>query len=232
MKYFKYALSGLLMAALTLLFLGFPAIYSRLTGGGTPAASVRSIHLEQTADPLTPSQAIRLLRDNVGSGLFSQVQNNRSTDEYLAAARTFIQEVCGPGDSSQLTKQLLGYLTGPVDVTVKTFRFLTMSGYDVITATVVSAYFGDLYICYEEETEVVLEIAVMGQGGEAYSPNEFSDAVDKSDYPDRYYQGLGLESGLDFQRYAFDGISKYRLYIGIYDYIDGKEGQLDEMIHP
>lgn len=39
---------------------------------------------------------------------------------------------------------------------METYRFLTMSGYDVLTRTVVMAYFGDLYICYEEETEVVL----------------------------------------------------------------------------
>lgn len=107
-----------------------------------------------------------------------------------------------------------------------------MSGYDVLTRTVVMAYFGDLYICYEEETEVVLAIAVLGEGGNAYSTNEFSAAVDENDYPDRYYQGLGLESGKDFQRYAFDGLSKYRLYIGIYDYTVEKEGQFDQMIQP
>ena len=49
---------------------------------------------------------------------------------------------------------------------------------------------------------------------------------------DSYYQGLGLESGKDFQRYAFDGLSKYRLYIGIYDYTVEKEGQFDQMIQP
>ena len=79
---------------------------------------------------------------------------------------------------------------------------------------------------------VVLAIAVLGEGGNAYSTNEFSAAVDENDYPDRYYQGLGLESGKDFQRYAFDGLSKYRLYIGIYDYTVEKEGQFDQMIQP
>ena len=99
------------------------------------------------------------------------------------------------------------------------------------TRTVVMAYFDDLYICYEEETEVVLAIAVLGEGGNAYSTNEFSAAVDENDYPDRYYQGLELESGRTFSDTPFDGLSKYRLYIGIYDYTVEKEGQFDQMIN-
>lgn len=230
MKTLKYGLSGLVMAALTLLFLCIPTLYYRLTDRENANVSTREIYLEQTADPLTPSQTIRLLHDNASTGLFSRVQNNRSTDEYLAKAPTLIQAVCGP--ASYLTKLLIGRLPGPAAVTVETYRFLTMSGYDVLTRTVVMAYFGDLYICYEEETEVVLAIAVLGEGGNAYSTNEFSAAVDENDYPDRYYQGLGLESGKDFQRYAFDGLSKYRLYIGIYDYTVEKKGQFDQMIQP
>ena len=62
-----------------------------------------------------------------------------------------------------MTKLLIGRLPGPAAVTVETYRFLTMSGYDVLTRTVVMAYFDDLYICYEEETEVVLAIAVLGE---------------------------------------------------------------------
>lgn len=153
MKTLKYGLSGLVMAALTLLFLCIPTLYYRLTDRENANVSTREIYLEQTADPLTPSQTIRLLHDNASTGLFSRVQNNRSTDEYLAKAPTLIQAVCGP--ASYLTKLLIGRLPGPAAVTVETYRFLTMSGYDVLTRTVVMAYFGDLYICYNHDTAVM-----------------------------------------------------------------------------
>lgn len=80
MKTLKYGLSGLVMAALTLLFLCIPTLYYRLTDRENANVSTREIYLEQTADPLTPSQTIRLLHDNASTGLFSRVQNNRSTD--------------------------------------------------------------------------------------------------------------------------------------------------------
>lgn len=70
MKPLKYGLSGLAMAALTLLFLCVPALYYRLTDRETATVSTRDIHLEQTAEPLTPSQALRLLRDNAGTASF------------------------------------------------------------------------------------------------------------------------------------------------------------------
>ena len=230
MKPLKYGLSGLAMAALTLLFLCVPALYYRLIDRETAAVSTRDIHLEQTAEPLTPSQALRLLRDNVGTGIFSQVQNNRSSDEYLAAAPALIKAVCGP--ESYLTKRLLTRLTDPAAVLVRTNRFLTMSGDDVLTRTVVTAYFDDLYICYDEETEVVLAIAVLGEDGNAHSTNEFFFDLDENDYPTRYYQELGLKPGVDFQRYVFEGEATYRLYIGLYDYGTGKEGQFEQMIQP
>ena len=64
MKTLKYGLSGLVMAALTLLFLCIPTLYYRLTDRENANVSTREIYLEQTADPLTPSQTIRLLHDN------------------------------------------------------------------------------------------------------------------------------------------------------------------------
>lgn len=44
------------MAALTLLFLCIPTLYYRLTDRENANVSTREIYLEQTADPLTPSQ--------------------------------------------------------------------------------------------------------------------------------------------------------------------------------
>lgn len=55
MKTLKYGLSGLVMAALTLLFLCIPTLYYRLTDRENANVSTREIYLEQTADPLTPS---------------------------------------------------------------------------------------------------------------------------------------------------------------------------------
>lgn len=54
MKTLKYGLSGLVMAALTLLFLCIPTLYYRLTDRENANVSTREIYLEQTADPLIP----------------------------------------------------------------------------------------------------------------------------------------------------------------------------------
>lgn len=230
MKALKYGLTGLVMAALTLLFLCIPTLYYRLTDRENANVSTREIYLEQTADPLTPSQTVRLLLDNAATGLFSQVQNNWGNDEYRAKAPALIQKVCGP--ESSLSKLLISRLFDTTAVSVETYRFLTMSGYDILTRTVVRASFDDLYICYDEETEVVLAIAVLGEGGNAHSTNEFFFDLDENDYPTRYYQELGLKPGVDFQRYVFEGEATYRLYIGLYDYGTGKEGQFEQMIQP
>lgn len=69
-----------------------------------------------------------------------------------------------------------------------------MSGDDVLTRTVVTAYFDDLYICYDEETEVVLAIAVLGEGGNAYSTNEFFFDLVENDYPTRLLPGAGTKA--------------------------------------
>ena len=217
MKWIKYASSGFAILLLTTLVLLFPTAYQQYSLQKGSEIRFRELSLESTEQKLTQRQVLRLLCDNAANSAWSEVQNNKTTLEYKQDCKNILRAVFGEENSGELTALLLDQLENSKTSMVKTFKFLTLSGDDIIGLNLVLARFGSLYLFYEEETKAALQIAVYGdmlESSEVYTVNEYTSGQKDGKNPFAYYGSLGIEDW-EFDCYAYNSPSGKKLFVGL-----------------
>ncbi|MGI5896585.1 MAG: hypothetical protein ACOX6U_06475 [Oscillospiraceae bacterium] len=217
MKWIKYASSGFAILLLTTLVLLFPTAYQQYSLQKGSEIRFRELNLEPTEQKLTQRQVLRLLCDNVANNVWSEVQNNKTTLEYKQDCKDILRAVFGEESSGKLTVLLLDQLENSKTSTVKTFKFLTLSGDDIIDLNLVLARFGNLCLFYEEETKAALQIAVYDdriESSDPYAVNEYTSGLEGGENPFAYYDSLGMEDW-EFDCYAYNSPSGKKLFVGL-----------------
>lgn len=220
MKWIKYAASGIAIVLLTALVLLFPDVYQRYSMQNGAALHFREINLEQSQQELTQQRVLRILYENAANNVRSEVQNTKSIPEYKNDCKEILRAVFGEENSGELPSLLLNQLENARESTVKTFRFLTLSGEDIISLNLILARFDNLYLLYEEETKAAVQIAVYSNAfdlGEPYGVNEYTTGIESEKNYCSYYHSLGIKDG-EFGYYAYNDPSGTRFFVSLIGY--------------
>lgn len=158
MKWLKYSLSALLLVGLTALTLLFPRLYYGRADRKESSVDVRTLRLESTRESFTAAETLRILSQNASNGIYSEQTSSLVTSAVMADCKEIVEMIFGSPLNSLATKYFVQTMQTCENATVQAYQFLTLAEGDVVRFTLISAQFGDLYLCYDRDTKAVIEI--------------------------------------------------------------------------
>ena len=230
MKWLKYVLSGLIIAGLTVVFMFFPNAYYTYFDQKNIEASFNQINLESTEQELTPSQILNIISEDWGNSLSSEIENNKTEAEYFADCEKAINNIFGEKKNSPVTQFILNLFSPYEKVSIETYKYIVLSGYDIISFNIVAAKFNDVYVCYEEKTKAVLEVVIYNSDAD-YNPNvrdEFSAFFEKDQVHVDYYNSFNVNNW-GFNQYGNYGSNEIKLAVGLFNLDDFRPGTTDSI---
>lgn len=228
MKRLKYVLSGLAIVGLTVVFMFFPNAYEFYSGQKSGGVSFNQINLESTEQELTSSQILHIVSEDWGNSLSSEIENNKTEADYFADCEKAINNIFGEKGNSPITQFILNLFDPYEKVSIKTYKYIILSGYDIISFNIVAAKFNDVYVCYEEKTKAVLEVVIYNSDAD-YNPNvpnEFSEFFSKGQVHIDYYNSFNLNNwGFNqYGNYGSNGSYEIKLAVGLFNLDEFRPG--------
>jgi len=206
----KYILSGLMLAMLTVFVMLFPNVYHYYSDKNMNNTSPREVLLEQTIHKPTANEMMRLLTTHIENGSFAsiEVMGDRTVNGengYTADCRHILEAVLGEKTDNKITQLLLGKIENAKEVYVRVYQCVLFWGSDIITTNIVTAQYDQLYICYEEDFRLALEITLLPKieiEEDTEDPQLYSSLYQSRDHILNYYTNLGL-TDKEFEYYAY-----------------------------
>ncbi len=221
MKWHKYVFSTGVLLLLTAFCMLLPNVYMLYAQVDRSHATIAPVDLEvpQPAD-LSAAEILRVMCDAGGNVLF--IEDGATPPARAEAAgvcRDILNEVFGnpTTGSAPLLKRLSGRLDAYSHVWIDTYACVALYNNQPVRFTLVAAQFEDLYMCYEQNSRVLLELSVHNQGGvteDVGQNNEYSALLYQSTGVQAYYAGLGLQAS-EYDYYAYNSAKGVELYVGI-----------------